>query len=229
MVNFAERSEVGLVRRRQEDSVLALPGLGLFVVADGMGGHEGGDQASQLAVDVFRAGADKFDNYGLEKLFHSADQILQRKWRKKPRESRPGTTLVVARIHGDVVEWASVGDSRIYLWNQQQLVQVSVDDTVKARSPDIEVDDYYGNMLTQAIGGHYDDEDGLQVQLGQFKPSPGSVVLLCTDGLHGYVEDAQIQDVLASNLGLDEVAEGLVEAALRAGGRDNVSVVVLGF
>lgn len=229
------RTHIGLRRQRQEDAVFVSQELGLFAVADGMGGHAYGDEAAQLAIRVLSNSR----GHDLGAVFRAADYAIKRKkWEGVGWEDRPGTTLAAIQLRADgdfaVVDWASVGDSRVYSWGQdpggsQVLTQISTDDTFAAALPDRDLDPRIAGMIVQAIGGHYDSKDGLVVGRGTVRLEPGErrTFLLCTDGLHGYVQDEQIAAVLAKNEDLEYAVEGLQQLALDAGGRDNITVVLL--
>lgn len=223
---YESRIDIGLRRQRQEDALLVDPASGVYAVADGMGGHEDGDKASSMAIEVLRAGAGMHD---LPILFQAADQLLFRRWPKVRREQkRPGTTLVAVRVDGREVRWAGVGDSRIYRWSEGVLTQLTVDDTIGARNPQV-LNPFIAGILTQAIGGHYDEEVGLKVQDGLVLVRPGDRVLLCSDGLHGQVEDAYLSEVFARGEDLGPSADAFLQLAMRAGAPDNVSLILLGW
>lgn len=222
---FASQLHIGLHRRSQQDSVLVDPAQGLFAVADGMGGHAYGDEASQLALDVLAGAVAK--GHPLDLAARMADRAILKKWQGLNLSKKPGTTLTAVLWREGAPQWVSVGDSRLYTWSAEGLRQVTVDDTMAGASG-LPVDPYWQNMLLQALGGNYDGV--LDVHAGILPADPG-ILLLCSDGLTKMVPDPEIAARLgsceATPESLDRAALSLLEAALAAGGSDNVSIVLV--
>ena len=230
MIEFGHLSHVGLRREHNEDTYYADAELGLWLVADGMGGHEFGEVASALARDAVvrevKAGKP------LNEAIRSADEEIIRQSRRRAESLPMGTTMVALRVNGNKFELAWVGDSRAYLWNGQ-LRQLSSDHSYvqelidqgaitaeQARSHP------HRNVVTQALG--VTDPDNLKVETIAGELRPGFQLLLCSDGLTEEVDDATIASLLGhAELSAQECVDHLVSAALDGGGSDNVTVVVL--
>jgi len=230
MIEFGHLSHVGLRREHNEDTYYADADLGLWLVADGMGGHEFGEVASALARDAVvrevKAGKP------LPEAIRSADEEIIRQSRRRAESLPMGTTMVALRVNGNKFELAWVGDSRAYLWNGQ-LRQLSSDHSYvqelidqgaitaeQARSHP------HRNVVTQALG--VTDPDNLKVETIAGELRPGFQILLCSDGLTEEVDDATIASLLShAELSAQECVDHLVSAALDGGGSDNVTVVVL--
>ena len=232
-------SDVGLVRTVNEDSFLVAPPV--FVVADGMGGHSGGDVASQIVVEEFARLAAHYDpGRGAE---HVADAFARAQARiveysEVHRKLEPGwhagTTAVVAVLVYDegVTKWllANVGDSRIYRLTEGRLTQISVDHSVVQELIDagqITHDQAAvhpeRHVITRALGS----PEGIAPDF--FLLPLGSVerLLLCSDGVTGMIEDTEIEDILGTVPDPRDAADRLVRAAVAAGGRDNATAIVV--
>ena len=230
MIEFGHLSHVGLRREHNEDTYYGDASLGLWLVADGMGGHEFGEVASALAretvVREVRAGK------SLGEAIRAADEEIIRHSRRRAEALPMGTTIAAAKVSEERFEVGWVGDSRAYLWNGE-LKQISQDHSYvqelidqgaitaeQARSHP------HRNVVTQALG--VTDPASLKVETisGEFRP--GMQLLLCSDGLTEEVDDAEIARVLSrSDLSAQECVEQLILAALDGGGSDNVTVVVI--
>ena len=231
MIEFGHLTHVGLRRELNEDSYYGDGELGLWLVADGMGGHDYGEVASALAREAIvrevRAGTP------LAQAVRIADEEIIRTSRTR-RDALPmGTTVVAARVAGRRFEVAWVGDSRIYLWREGQLAQLSQDHSYvqelvasgaitheQARSHP------QRNVVTQALGVTDPRELNVETLVGELRP--GMQLLLCSDGLTEEVGDAGIARVLAlGDCSAQECVDMLVAAALDAGGSDNITVVLI--
>jgi protein phosphatase len=239
------KSDVGRVRGRNEDSVRVDESLGIALVADGMGGHRAGDQASKLvADDVFSRLQALFDPKGgnslsdlggrMAEAVRKADQLVRAAGRADRTLEGMGTTLTVLLVERRSERFviAHVGDSRAYRLRSGTLEQLTRDHTwiwEQVEAGRITRDQAWGhphaNFITQALGLDGPAEPDVMESLAR----PGDVFLLCSDGLTGMLRDAQIETVLNQHLpfGLGAVADALVAAANEEGGRDNISVVLL--
>ena len=228
-IEWAGLTHVGLVREHNEDNFFIDPEANVGFVADGMGGHEAGEVASALAVEVMKrsvADAQNLDT-GLVRA-HRAILAHPRGggWRGM------GTTGVAVRIRGADAEIAWVGDSRAYLWQDQVLYPLSKDHTPVQMMVDRGTITAHQarshpqrNEITQALGAAY--EDVVYPGSAQARLASGDVVLLCSDGLTEHLSDERIAQLLASGTrNLQAAAERLVEAALDDGGSDNITVVL---
>ena len=232
-------TDIGLVRKVNEDSFLVAPPV--FVVADGMGGHSGGDVASQMVVEEFQRLAVDYDPaHGAE---HVADAFARAQARivqygEAHRALTPGwhagTTAVVAVLVDDhgVTKWllANLGDSRIYRTTEGRLEQISVDHSVVQELIDagqITQDEAAvhpeRHVITRALGSPEGiDPDFFLLPLGSVER-----LLLCSDGITGMIEDAVIEDILETVPDPRDAADKLVGAAIAAGGRDNATAIVV--
>ncbi|WP_222565013.1 PP2C family protein-serine/threonine phosphatase [Novilysobacter antarcticus] len=231
MIEFGHLTHVGLRRELNEDSYYGDSVLGLWLVADGMGGHDYGEVASALARETIAR--EIRDGTPLVDAIRIADEEIIRTSRQR-RDALPmGTTVVAARVNGNRFEAAWVGDSRVYLWRDEQLVQLSKDHSYvqeliasgaitreQARSHP------HRNVVTQALG--VTDPRNLNVATVAGEMLPGMQLLLCSDGLTEEVEDEQIGKVLAlRDRSAQECVDTLIAAALDGGGSDNVTVVLI--
>ena len=216
-MNVGSRTETGHVRRRNEDALLVAGEAGIFVVADGLGGHPAGDVASATAVRRLRevlAGpaAERLPSDPVERLVSAvaeAHEAVVTEAGRAPGRTGMGTTVVVVQTSADTAWVAHVGDSRCYLLHDGRLEQVTRDHSM-------------AGYLTQALGLDGDVRPDLEsVQL-----APGDRLLLCTDGLTNMVDDDEIAALLGSG-SAQQACDRLTEAALAAGGVDNVTTVVL--
>jgi protein phosphatase len=235
-------SEVGLVRTLNEDSVaFVVPPEsqnpdnrnGLILVADGMGGHSAGEVASSLAAEVVRRCL--FELKGpvpeiLSIAFAAANKAIFDYGQDHPECAGMGTTCTALAIRSDMIWLAHVGDSRAYLLRDRQLKQLSDDQTLVAKmvregvmTPEEARTSEHNNIILQALGTMPDVSpdvwsDGLALL-------PGDTMLVCSDGLHGLVDDEVIAEI-AGRLAPPEACQELIQRALQAGGHDNVSVGV---
>ena len=236
-LSVSAASDLGKVRKVNEDSFLAQDGL--FLVADGMGGHSFGDRASQSVVGTFAAAAAEGGRLTPDRVvqtIHSSNQAVVA-MTDDDEESVSGTTLAgLALVQSETAHhWMAfnVGDSRVYSWDGRKLEQVTVDHSAVQELLDlgqitaIEASEHpHRNVVTRAIGvGDIVDPD-----IWLLPVAGRQLFLACSDGLTKELDDDQIAGILADRFQLQDdytVAERLVEAALAAGGADNVTVVVV--
>ena len=231
MIEFGHLSHVGLRRELNEDTYYGDSELGLWLVADGMGGHEYGEVASALAreaiVREIRGGVP------LAEAIRIADAEIIRCSRRRGDSLPMGTTVVAAKVSGNRFEVAWVGDSRVYLWRDGALTQISQDHSYVqeliaqgAITADQARSHPHRNVVTQALG--VTDPVQLNVETLGGELRPGMQLLLCSDGLTEEVDDRSIARVLAhQECSAQECVDGLVAAALDGGGSDNVTVVLV--
>jgi protein phosphatase len=245
-------SDSGPVRKGNEDAFACISELGLFVVADGMGGHNAGEIASKLAVEAIvgfirrTAQSDEFSwPYGIDPLLsldanrlktaiHLANRRVFREAEAHDDYSGMGTTVVSALVAGKKLVVAHVGDSRLYLRTNGALRRFTKDDSWAATILAQELGDKAAvakhpmrNVLTNVLGAR----EHTEVHVAEVELSGDELLLLCSDGLHSVLEDDEIARQLENpeleNPGaLDAAAERLVSAAIGAGTRDNVTVVL---
>jgi serine/threonine protein phosphatase PrpC len=231
MIEFGHGTHAGLRRSRNEDTYYADAALGLFLVVDGMGGHRHGEVASAMARDgmVERIGR----GYALVETIHRVNEYLIGHSRGMSEVRPMGTTVAALRVTGRDFEAAWVGDSRIYIQQDDSLRQVSHDHSLveamveKGELQESEVRSHpLRNVLTQALG--ITAADQLHIGLARGRIESGMRLLLCTDGLTEEVTDARIAQIVARNdLAAQECVDQLMLAALDAGARDNVTAILV--
>lgn len=232
-------TDVGQKRRENQDYVYAseqpignLPNL--FVVADGMGGHNAGDFASRCAVSVMAESAKKDMSFNPIKIIRHAietanEQVLMQA-ELDPQKAGMGTTMVVVTVVGHYAYVANVGDSRLYVSDSHELAQITRDHSWIAemvRRGEISKEEARShpdkNIITRAVGtGPTVKIDFFDVELEE-----GNRILMCSDGLSNMVEDDTMQEILSSSNNIEESAEKLVALANENGGRDNISVIII--
>ena len=234
-------TDIGRKRKVNQDFVYSSerfvgPLPNLFLVADGMGGHNAGDYASKCTVETLirevRGCFEKNPVRILGKAIRIANDQIRRKAREDESLLGMGTTVVAAVIDGRELYVANVGDSRLYIVNSGEIRQITKDHSwveemvrrggigkAEARNhPD-------KNIITRAVGA----EETVRIDFFQVLLQEGDVILMCTDGLTNMLEDEEIRMTLDGARGIVEKAQGLVRAANERGGRDNISVVLIEF
>ncbi len=227
-------THVGLVRSNNEDSYAADPTMGLFVVADGMGGAKAGERASRITVDTVIAEMKQAgESAGLDRLSESI-QLANRNVRWEAGQNRQyagmGTTVVAVLVNESRAHVANVGDSRAYLRTAGELYCVTTDHTwINEVGRGLGLTEKqlrthpYRNVLTKAVGA----DDSLEVETHIIEFSPRDLILLCSDGLHNVAGEEALVRNLEADGSLEEKCEGLIEAALEKGAPDNVTVVLI--
>lgn len=234
-MNAFGATDPGCVRSNNEDNFVCDPQLGLFVVADGMGGAAAGEHASHIAVDTLHeivAEEAAEDGMNLNKLvtaIHEANRRVRAAAQADSRLEGMGTTLVAAVDVGSVVLAASVGDSRLYRFEAGRLEQISTDQSWvndvgrKLGLPEETLRVHpMRHVLTMAVGV----SPQLKVHSYEFPVAPGQLLLLCSDGLHGVMSDEEIAQVLHSGGSLERRGRLLIDTARAHGAPDNVTVVL---
>ncbi len=240
-MHILAKTDIGLVRKRNEDFFVIAPEHNLIVLCDGMGGHPGGDLASRMtAEEVHRSvaagpGADKpggsieqhhalLPFAGLFRGVFSADQQLRAYGRRNLQYQGMGTTLAAIQEHLGTLCAVHVGDSRIYRFHEGRLSQITEDHSVVATLPESARASFAGmrNILTRAIGVGED----LEVDFTLLAATAGEVYLLCSDGLHNFVNEERIAEVLASSADRAACLQTLVDDANRGGGGDNITLAI---
>jgi serine/threonine protein phosphatase PrpC len=249
-LSWAVSSDPGLRRSSNEDSYSTRADVGLFVVADGMGGHVAGEVASRVAVEAIEAfieetaGADKnrtwpfpFDPaLSLEaNRLKAAFRLANRRIASAIADSQDlrgmATTASAVLIGAQTASVGHVGDSRVYVLHEGALAQIThdhswVEEQVRAGTltPSAAREHPWRNVVTRALSGGEDPE----VDVTEVRPQPGERYLLCSDGLFGVVPDDRIARILGqAGVTLDGICRGLVDAANEAGGPDNITALIL--
>ncbi len=237
----AGKSDIGRVRTGNEDAFFTDEGRGVFIVADGMGGHAAGEVASQIVSEMVGPGVSRAVERGLEAealknealaLIGKANRAILQRADHEPEKRGMGTTLTLLTIMpaGHYL-FGQVGDSRGYLLRDGKLKQVTRDHTVVqqqvdqgALTPEQARDHPLSHILTRALG----TEEKVQADTYFDAAQPGDRFLLCSDGLSGMLPDEQIWQILSTSTDdLQQIADTLVEAANQAGGLDNVTALIV--
>ncbi len=227
-------THVGQVRSNNQDSFVIVADADLFGVADGMGGHNGGEVASQLAVEALEVHAGEPSLENLMEAARIGNRTIFERAGSEPDLHGMGTTLCALRVvpgpDGDEIAWINVGDSRVYLFRDDNLIQLSRDHSLVedlVRDGQLTEDEAKvhpkRNIITRALGIDLEvDVDGSTVL-----PFTGDRFVLASDGLFGEISADQISSVLRRLTDPNEAADELVRLANEAGGRDNITVVVV--
>jgi protein phosphatase len=247
MLQSSGLSDPGLVRTSNQDRILVDSSLGLFLIADGVGGQAGGEAAAELAISsgqyYVRASRDAFDtswpfgydvNRSLnENRLMTAIQLANRQLCKfkasSPDHAGAGSTLVGVLVEADRATVGNVGDSRVYLLRAGALRQLSIDDTwvgqlvrggaiTEAQARNHSM----RHVVTQAVG-----VETIEVHTCEEQLQDGDLLLLTTDGIHGVLEHAVLCSILANCRSLEDGVKRLIEAALDQGGPDNASCILV--
>ena len=237
------KSDVGKVRTNNEDAIFVdnggpAPLANLYVLADGMGGHNAGEIASLRAVSAF---CDYFEQHQdfvykeqyLADALQYANGRVHNDARKYPEFSGMGTTLSAITTDSDNLYYAHVGDSRIYLVKEDgELTQITTDHIsvtaellAQGLITENEAKKYPETVLSRAIGTDVD----VKIDVGSVTVEGIKYALLCSDGLHNMITDEEISAIINSEKDLETITEKLIAAANNAGGDDNISVIMIGW
>jgi PPM family protein phosphatase len=235
-LNFTGFSDPGLIRSNNQDSYYIDPEGRFFIVADGMGGHAGGEEASRIATQEIQAylvanwGSSEHSQKLLEQALWQANEAILLDQQSHPERADMGTTAVVVLFRAPESPWcAHVGDSRLYRLRNSQLEQITEDHTWVARAikiGDISSDEARMHPFRHVLARCLGREDLHQVDLQQMDVQAGDRLLLCSDGLTEELVDHAIATHLESP-SLEKAALALVEAAKEQGGHDNITVVIV--
>ena len=243
-LNASQRTDIGPQRKTNEDrmitiipedtQVLAQKGA-LFIVADGLGGHTKGDEASEMAVNALRDSyyqdANTDNGASLQAAMkHANTLVYQENMAQSIQDEKKmmGTTCVAAVLNGDTVYVANVGDSRTYIIRDGQVLQISQDHTPQAEQlragtiTEEQAQAMANNQITRCIGIHAD----VEVDLFQEPVQQGDILVLCTDGLNKAVSDAEIRSIVEQYTP-EESVDKLIELANQQSGEDNVTAIVV--
>lgn len=238
MISSYAMTDVGRLRTVNQDYVFScLEPIGnlpnLFIVADGMGGHQAGDFASSYSVKKFLESVSLSLQKNPHKIFDDAirhaNRELVQKAQENPELKGMGTTMVALTIVGDKAYVANVGDSRLYLL-EQKMTQITVDHSLvqemirigeltkeNARlHPD-------KNIITRAVGAGKE----IRPDFFEFRITKESILLMCSDGLSNMVDDEQLSAILKNGNSCEKIGKKLVDTANRNGGKDNIAVIVI--
>ena len=206
----------------------------LFVVADGMGGHNAGDYASRFTVDkmveVISQNRQQEPVAAMKEALTEANSQLLEEAGADPSKSGMGTTVVAATVIGDLLHVANIGDSRLYVIDHEAIRQITrdhslVEEMVRLGEMDKAAAKVHPdkNIITRAIGVTRE----LAVDFFEVELRPGDMILLCSDGLTNMVEDEEIKEIVLEQKNIVEKAEKLINTANENGGKDNITVVLI--
>ncbi|HEX7634614.1 MAG TPA: Stp1/IreP family PP2C-type Ser/Thr phosphatase [Noviherbaspirillum sp.] len=245
---FAAKTDTGLIRSHNEDSIAINPDYGFAILADGMGGYNAGEVASDIATSVLkdaledglkqlqskhelRAHCDKQIHQLMIDSIQRANTAILHAADAEPEYAGMGTTLVAALFHEGKVTVAHVGDSRAYRLRQGTLEQITHDHSLLQEqidagliAPEWARFSLNKNLVTRAVGVGFD----MEVEIHDHDTEPGDVYLLCSDGLSDMLDVREIQGILKDcGAALEEACDTLVQRANDNGGRDNISVILI--
>jgi protein phosphatase len=232
MLQVAEtivRTDVGRQRRSNEDSSYA--SAPVFVVADGMGGAQAGEVASQMVVEAFSAGLPEegTPDERLSVVVQKANQEIHARSHSESTNAGMGTTVTAAYLDDDAVVLAHVGDSRGYLLRDGELSRLTEDHSLVEEllrggklTEEEALEHPQRSVITRALG----IEPIVEIDTWTYPLRPGDVVLLCSDGLTSMLSEQQVQQVLVEGPDLEQAGQRLIDEANAAGGRDNITVVL---
>jgi len=229
IVEHAGRTDVGRQRSANEDDFVLAPPF--FAVADGMGGAKAGEVASAMATKVFEGESDSGEpaETQLARMLREANKRIHDLATADESHRGMGTTLTAAKVTGDEISLAHVGDSRAYRMRDGELEQLTKDHSLVAElersgqiTPEAAEHHPQRSIITRALGPEPDVEVDTYTVTGR----EGDLFLLCSDGLTSMISDEEIGSILRSADSLDTAAEALVRAANQSGGKDNITVVL---
>jgi PPM family protein phosphatase len=229
IIEQAGRTDVGRQRSANEDSLVVGPPL--FAVADGMGGAKAGEVASAVAVDAVEGAQESSEpiEAQLANIVRDANRRIYDLAVADESRRGMGTTLTLAKLHGDEVSLAHVGDSRAYRLRGGELEQLTRDHSLVAElersgqiTPEAAEHHPQRSIITRALGPEPDVEVDTYTLAGR----EGDVFLICSDGLTSMISDDEVASILRSAGSLDEAADELVRAANQSGGKDNITVIL---
>ncbi len=246
-IRAAGSTDVGCVRKHNEDSFMLDIDLGLFVVADGLGGHAAGEVASQIVVDTVArfVGATmekdrtwpveydpslSYDGNRLKVALLLSDQAIAADIRQNPERETMGSTVVAGLLNGPKITLAHVGDSRAYILGPEGIHQVTRDHSWVAEqvangilTPSEARVHPFRNVITQALGNGGD----LDIEVQNLELSKSERLLLCSDGLSGMIGDKQIWEIVEHSADLQQAVDSLINIAREHGGEDNITAILV--
>lgn len=227
----------GLVRQENEDAFI-IEHPSLFIVADGMGGHAGGEIASRTAVETIReyvreSSAEWRNEITLKDAVLAANTAIRDYITAQPDFDGMGTTTVAAYLEDDIVFWAHVGDSRLYTYYRGTLKQITHDHSLVSellrdgRITEEQAEQHPSrHVITRSVG----TTDSPEVDTGRLRLEPETMLLLCSDGLYNMVDEAEIRDIMIANENAPEsCARHLLKRVYDHGAKDNVTIVVVAY
>ncbi|HEX5372466.1 MAG TPA: Stp1/IreP family PP2C-type Ser/Thr phosphatase [Aquabacterium sp.] len=239
---FFSQTDTGRLRTNNEDSVAVDAAGGVVVLADGMGGYNAGEVASQMACDFIcgelvrwlneasQSASDADVKRAMDICVDNANRAIFNAANSNPNYAGMGTTLVLAVCRAGRVLIGHIGDSRAYRWRAGQLQQITKDHSLLQEqidagilTPEQAAVSANKNLVTRAVGV----EDYVLLETRTHELQSGDIVMMCSDGLSDMLEDREIAEVMARHTTLPELGAALIAAANEAGGRDNIAVTLI--
>lgn len=238
METYAETC-VGKIRHNNEDNILKLDEQigcldNLYIVCDGMGGHNAGEIASQLAIQYFidylKTNKVDLDTKGIimDGIFSANQKVYKKSFEDDKRGM--GTTMTICTFKDEKAYIGHVGDSRIYLLRDEKLIQLTNDHTYVNEmvqkglmTKEQALVDKNRNIITRAIG----IDSTVMVDTLEVDIKVGDIVMLCSDGLSGLSSDVEIKDILIKESNIEQKSKDLINSAMQNGGADNISVILI--
>ena len=247
-VIVAGKTDKGLKRKLNEDNILLADDLGLYVIADGMGGHKAGEVASRMAVETMADYWDKLKNHNPPSFFEpitsdisenakhlvnsiTLSNIIVHEAQKKPEYHRMGTTVSALIIEKNRIWAGNVGDSPVFLFDHGRFILVSEEHSVEAEKQKLGRGDslsstspFLKNILTRVLGLN----EKVDVYITPIRPEKGDIILMCSDGLTNFISVPSIKSILSDpSLSLEEKVDLLINGSIEGGGGDNISVILV--
>ena len=240
---FAGATDIGRKRKSNQDSICLDPKHLFFAVADGMGGHNGGDIASQLSTSIMpnylAQSTEKDDGQLMNNLIQSINSAILKKAEEVPELHGMGTTVSAIKFSGANLIIGNVGDSRVYMINNSHIYQLTRDHSFVQEKLNMNIysredaaKDPQKNVLVRSVGFEQD----LQVDVFTYRISKNDIFIICSDGLHGKVSDADILEIVRRHVkdpsqctksDVEKLVHALIHQANENGGQDNISVIVV--
>jgi len=236
-MKYSKLTDVGKVRKNNEDRLGLWEDLGLFVVADGMGGHQAGEIASQMAVDTLESYFSERNEFKpeetkelLKEAIEKANEKIYLKAHQHKELRGMGTTITTGYLWNNQLVIGQIGDSRAYRIDSKEIVQLTEDHSLvnellkKGGLTEEEALKHpQKNVLTRALGV----DINIETDIYEYILKDGDSLLFCTDGLSGMVKKEEMKEIILKDLSIDKKAQELVNLALTRGGNDNISLILL--
>ncbi|HBQ27121.1 MAG TPA: Stp1/IreP family PP2C-type Ser/Thr phosphatase [Syntrophomonas sp.] len=231
-------SDTGLLRKNNEDHYLVMDEYGLFVVCDGMGGHKGGDVASKIAVNciekyMLNLNTDSLSQNPISVLntaINKANRLIWSQAQENPQWHEMGTTITAAMIRKKQLSVANVGDSSLYIFRNGKLKKTTRDHTLAEKmvadgllKNEEKKSSGYNHILTRALG----IQEEVVIDNFEYRLYTGDLILLCSDGLSDMLDDKEMATILNQDADLQKNIKYLLDAALKKGGYDNITIILL--
>jgi protein phosphatase len=247
-VRAVGKTHIGKKRKLNEDSYLVSEELGLFLIADGMGGHKSGEVASRMVVSTMADYWQKLRSNNAPAFIEPIERDLPKtakhllnsiafansivhEAQKKPEYHKMGSTISAMLVDDDCLWLANVGDSPAYIYDHGHLILISEEHSVEAEQKSMGLYDLSGssnplikNVLTRVLGLH----ERVDVFITPLRPDAGDVIIMCSDGLTSELSDQSIKGILdVSSLSMEQKVDTLINEANLSGGKDNISVILM--